>query len=819
MKLIVLLLSLLGVIVVQAQQARIEVHAGRVSHRISRYLTGACIEDVNHGIYGGIYSQMIFGESFQEPAPSPPLEGFTQFLGRWTPRKGELLADGGDGPKLVCNEPAFSEGEASVELMFLEKKPGNAGLIVKVSRPGKGADQFTGYEIALDSDGHLVLGRHRQNWEPIRSVPCDVPVNQWIALSVRMTGNSLEVFVKGKSVTQFEDTEHPLASGSVGLRTWQCDARFRNMSINTGGQRRDIPFELAHSDVWSNGISGMWRALHRGSAEGEFSLEAREAFTGGQSQRVAFLRGEGEVGLANEGLNRWGTSFIEGKTYDGCLWARAEQPAEAWVTLESRDGLKIYAEKRLRIASPAWQRLDFKLVPKGTDKTGRFAVKLKQTGSITLGYAFLQPGTWGRFKGLPDRKDVVEGLINQGVTVLRYGGSMVNDVEYRWKKMIGPRDRRPPYHGTWYSYSSNGWGIPDFLNLCDAAAFLGVPAFNMDETPQDMADFVEYVNGPADSEWGRKRVADGHPMPYRLKYLELGNEERVGESYWRKFKPLAEAIWRKDANLIPVVGDFAYREPIHDPFDFQGSDAGLHSLATHQQILALAKSHNAEVWFDVHLDTSGPGISPSERSLPTYVDAIDAIAGGAKHAVVVFELNAVNHQQRRAMANARAIMLGERLVLPIVTSANCLQPDGQNDNGWDQGLLFLNPSQVWLQPPGYVTQMISLHYEPFLVNCEVESPDNLLFAEATRSQDGHALVLQVLNFNDHIEPVAIHLTGFTSSKRTAMAEELAGPLSAVNDSKTPDRIKVSHKQWRPDFVNGDAAYTLQPYSFTVLGFE
>src|SRR3954452_8239933 len=89
----------------------IEVDAGRVIHRISPLLYGACIEDVNHEIYGGLYSQMIFGESFQEPAPPLPLKGFTAYGGRWEPRDGELSAEAGAGPKLIVDEPAFAVGE------------------------------------------------------------------------------------------------------------------------------------------------------------------------------------------------------------------------------------------------------------------------------------------------------------------------------------------------------------------------------------------------------------------------------------------------------------------------------------------------------------------------------------------------------------------------------------------------------------------------------------------------------------------------------------------------------------------------------------
>ncbi len=123
-------------------------------------------------------------------------------------------------------------------------------------------------------------------------------------------------------------------------------------------------------------------------------------------------------------------------------------------------------KQRLNVAAGTWQRLTFTLTPNATDTAGRFAIALRKPGSVTLGYAFLQAGPWGRFKGLPVRRDVVEALIDQGITVLRYGGSMVNHAEYRWKKMLGPRDRRPPNPGCWYPYSSNGWGILDFLDFC-----------------------------------------------------------------------------------------------------------------------------------------------------------------------------------------------------------------------------------------------------------------------------------------------------------------------------------------------------------------
>jgi hypothetical protein len=623
----------------QAQETVIQIQADQVIHSVSRFLTGACIEDVNHEIYGGLYSQMIFGESFQEPVKSP-------------------------------------------------------------------------------------------------------------------------------------------------------------------------------------GISGMWRGLNRGDAKGRFAILADNPFVAAQSQQVTFESGSGQWGVENQGLNRWGMNFVAGKTYEGSVWVRAEKPRTLFAALESRDGSRVYAEKPLAVTGKDWQRLEFTLTPSAADTSGRFALKLKQAGSVVLGYAFLQPGEWGRFKGLPVRRDVAEGLIAQGITVLRYGGSMVNNAGYRWKKMIGPRDRRPPYAGHWYRYSSNGWGIPDFMNFCEAAGFEYIPAFNRDETPQDMADFIEYARGSADSPWGRRRADDGHPRPYRLRYIELGNEERVDDKYAVKFEALAKAIWAKDEDVVLVVGDFVYGEPIRDPFNFRGAFSGITTLAAQQKILRLAKQQDREVWFDVHVGTDGPRPDATFAGMFSFVDALERIADGARFKVAVFEFNAGNHAQKRALANALAIQAIERDGrIPIAASANCLQPDGQNDNGWDQGLLFLNPSQVWLQPPGYVTQMVSRNYQPKLVKCEVTGANNKLDASATRGEDGKTLVLQVVNPDNSPVTAQIHIAGFSPGRPEAQVTELSGPLDAVNAADKTDAVVPRQSAWKHQIKEGNASRTFPPHSFTVLRIE
>jgi hypothetical protein len=796
----------------------IKVDAGRTLGAAPRHLTGACIEDVNHELYGGLYSQMVFGESFQEPPPPPGVAGFKAHGGRWAVTDGVARVEATDGPKLVSDRAAFKDGAVGVELNFADRKGGNGGLILRVDRPGVGADRWIGYEVALNAGTQkLLLARHRNNFEPIKEVACEVAVGKWIPLEVRLTGSVIEILVDGKSVLKHDDGERALPAGAVGLRAWRREARFRNLWVKAGKDAE--PLALKQADPLPE-VSGMWRPVHTGKAQGRFAVVAERPFVGARSQQVTFSSGEGEWGIENQGLNRWGMNFVKGREYEGYVWARADEPTELVVALESRDGSRRYAESKLEVTDKAWQRLNFTLTPDAADEAGRFALVLKQPGTVVLGHAFLQPGAWGRYKGLPVRRDVAEGLIDQGITVLRYGGSMVNTAEYRWKKMIGPRDRRAPYAGFWYPHSTNGWGIIDFMDFCEAADFEYVPAFDVNESPQDMTDFVEYARGSAESAWGRKRVADGHPKPYRLRYIELGNEERVDDKYAAKFEALARVIWAKDEDVILVVGDFAYDHPIKDAAKFTGAASGVTTLDGHAKVLTLAKKHDREVWFDVHLDTNGPGPSAGLKALPTYIDALGKVADGAKHKVVVFEYNSGNHAMRRALGNALATNWIERDGrVPIVTSANGLQPDKQNDNGWDQGLLFLNPSKVWLQPPGYVTQMLSRNHLPRVVKCEVSDAKDLLDATAKVSEDGTVLQIQVVNLSDRPIAATIRIEGFTAGNPVARVTELSGPLDAANSAEKPDAVAPKRSEWKHESKDGKATRTFAPHSFTIIRWQ
>ena len=196
---------------------------------VSSLLYGACMEDVNHELYGGIWSQMIFGESFEE-SPFPIGEsGFSGAGGVWSVKQdGEgdfLYVDNTpNGPKLLISDSECTTGAIEADVRLDGE---DAGFIVKTSDAAEGADAFNGYEIALISGG-LRLGKHLHNYTHISDTPCVAPQKSWIHLRVEFTENSLSAWVDGTLVASYTDPA-PIRTGSLGFRSWNAAAGWKNV--------------------------------------------------------------------------------------------------------------------------------------------------------------------------------------------------------------------------------------------------------------------------------------------------------------------------------------------------------------------------------------------------------------------------------------------------------------------------------------------------------------------------------------------------------------------------------------------------------------
>jgi len=605
-----------------------------------------------------------------------------------------------------------------------------------------------------------------------------------------------------------EDVNHEIYGGLYSQMIFGESFQEPPMQINMKGLSGQISCKAPRTELKDESSIRSWQPVKTGNATGVFSIDNTHPFVGQQSQRISFISGTGAIGIENRRLNRQGLYLQGQKTYEGVIYAKADQPTPLYITLENADGSIIYAETTPTINSPNWKKYNYQLTPSQTASSARLSITLHRPGTVDLGYVFLQPGSWGRYKNLPLRKDVIDGLLKEKISVLRYGGSMTLSDSYRWKNMIGPREKRPPYKNVWYPYASNGWGIIDFMNMCEAMHITAIPDFDSNETPADMADFVEYENGGINTKWGKKRIADGHPATYHLKYLELGNEQYNNAKLTAQFKLLSDAIWAKDPSIqiIYCLSD--------DTREDVGGD-----ISYLKQTIAHCRQNGHQAWFDVHV-WNAEADQPDLKDFVFAEEKLKTIASPNDFKLCIFEENADNARMKRALGHANAINRLQRLNydVPIVCAANCLQVDQQNDNGWDQGLLFFNQSFVWAQPSYYVTQMMADNYLPSTIRSEFQTKNDSLDITARKSADGKIITLQVVNHKDKAINTQVILDDYNRSTGKVSITELKGnSLGDENTANDPNKIMPVKRSL--SIKNNSCNYTFAPYSFTILKFE
>lgn len=784
----------------QESCAVVKVDAARVEQKVTPYLYGACIEDVNHEIYGGLYDQKIFGESFEEPVPAPRFDHFDVYDGKWSFSNGELLSLAHNGAKIVSKE-SITNGTVAVDIKFDKVSNGNAiknaGLLLCVSKPRVGADSFYGYEVSLSNNGKiLTVGKHKNNWEHIVDVAVSCTPTEWNNLKARIQGGKIEVLLNDKSVCTFTQSDSELLSGSVALRVWNADTRFANMQID------GKPLSLSAENPEE--VSMQWKATKKDEAVGNYMLDVADAYNGHNSQVIEFVSGRGAVGIANASLNSWGIAVRKGQKFEGRLYLKnISYTGKVVVTLESADGSKEYARCRIGGLTKEWKRHTFTLTSNANDPKARMAVYIDAPGAVKIDQVTLMTTGKDRFKGLPYRADISQMMVEQGLTFLRYGGTMVNASEYRFKKMIGDVDKRPPYRGHWYKYSTNGFGIEEFLKFCEAAGFEPSFAVNIYESPEDVADMIEYLNGSTKTKWGKIRAENGHPKPYGVKYIEIGNEELIYsvhnnekyyDNYIERFNLLYEAIKSKDPEVSLIIA--AWWRP----------DSPL------SERLFKALDGKADYW-DYHplADdlTAGQNV---EKQLRRMQELFLKWNPNTTMKCAIFEENGWTHNMQRALGHVTLQNAVRRMGDFVLTScaANALQPYKHNDNGWDQGQIFFTPSQVWGMPPYYAQQMASENHLPLLVGSSVEGAE--LDVTATRSEDGNKLVLHIANIGDKSISAKFDIAEF-GTIASAHTITLAAPLTDANTPENP--TKISPKKRNIEEVN-NLTCDIPEYSYTIL---
>ena len=297
--------------------------------------------------------------------------------------------------------------------------------------------------------------------------------------------------------------------------------------------------------------------------------------------------GHKHTGLENEGF--FGIGVKKGAEYRFSVWARGQKQRirVELIKNSTMEENQVFAARDLEIDSKEWKKYEITLRSNLTEPKAHLRIFLTSGGTLDLEHISLFPvDTWmGRENGL--RKDLVQALYDIKPGVFRFPGGCIvegTDLEtrYNWKNTVGPIENRPLNENRWHYtfthrffpdyFQSYGLGFYEFFLLSEDIGAEPLPILNcglacqfqngnpeahvavcdLEPYIQDAIDLIEFANGDTTTTWGKLRADMGHPEPFNLKFLGIGNEQ-WGPEYPERLKPFVEAL-RKAHPEIKIVG-------------------------------------------------------------------------------------------------------------------------------------------------------------------------------------------------------------------------------------------------------------------------
>ncbi|KAL5546895.1 hypothetical protein UlMin_006582 [Ulmus minor] len=276
------------------------------------------------------------------------------------------------------------------------------------------------------------------------------------------------------------------------------------------------------------------------------------------------------VGVYNPGF--WGMNIEEGKSYKVVFYVRSSGSINLSVALTSSNGSQSLAAADV-IASASkvsdWQKVELQLDANGTNSNSRLQLTTTETGVIWFDQVSVMP--LDTYKGRGFRADLVKMVEDLKPRFIRFPGGCFVEGEwlrnaFRWKETIGPWEERPGHFGdVWMYWTDDGLGYFEFLQLAEDLNSLPVWVINNGISHQDQVDTssvlpfvqealdsIEFARGDANSTWGSVRAAMGHPEPFDLQYIAIGNEDCGKKNYKGNYRKFYYAIksYYPDIKLI-----------------------------------------------------------------------------------------------------------------------------------------------------------------------------------------------------------------------------------------------------------------------------
>jgi alpha-L-arabinofuranosidase len=556
-------------------------------------------------------------------------------------------------------------------------------------------------------------------------------------------------------------------------------------------QNRSFEYSTADRREW-NALT-TWTLVQRDGGQGSVAVGTAGPLHGNNPHYAVLTvaNAGGSVGLQNEGYD--GIALKAGEKYDASLFSRQlDGPGGPLIVrLEDKAGA-VLAEAKLPAPGATWTKSTATLQPKGDEAAARLVVLATGTGALALDVVSLFPQK--TFHNRPNglRADLAQVIADIQPKFMRFpGGCLVHGDGlgniYHWKDTIGPVEQRKGQRNIWSYHQSVGLGYFEYFQFCEdigakplpvvAAGVccqnsnrkagkgqLGLPLADMPAYIQDVLDLIEWANGPATSTWGAKRAAAGHPAPFGLKYLGVGNEDHITPVFKERFHMIYEAVKAKHPE-ITVIGTVG---PSPDGEDY---DKGWKVADELRVPMVDEHYYKPPQWFWDNLQR---------------YDSYDR----AKSRVYVGEYAAHDDKRRTtlrsAIAEAAYLTSLERNadVVPFASYAPLLARRGHTQ--WNPNLIYFTGTEVFPTINYHVQRLFGVNSGDTWLTTAVNpaaTPADFAASSVRDSRSGD-IILKLVNGANAAKPLRVELTGATNLPATAEKTVLA----CNNAMETNERV-------------------------------
>jgi alpha-N-arabinofuranosidase len=503
-------------------------------------------------------------------------------------------------------------------------------------------------------------------------------------------------------------------------------------------------------------------------ANATWSYDTEKMFHGCRSAKLV-ARDEKPASLSQGGLG-----IRRGMTYKCSGWFRSEQRnLKASIILKAPtpggDWL-ILGRKELAGFAPEWQKQSVELAAVGDSERALFELRLEGAGTAWA----TKLSCMAADNLLGWRRDVVEAIKELRPSVLRWGGSVCDPGEYRWKNGIGgERDLRTPFpNKVWGRIDSNDVGIDEFCQLCELTGVEPMICLSFSDGPESAADLVEYCNGGVETVWGARRAANGHPAPYRVKYWQIGNEiSGDNPKYLAQFGRFVELMKKADSKVL-LMSSYP-------------SEKLLTSFG--REISYVCPHHYTR------------NFAECDEEFKRIGEMLGRIPGCERIKIAVTEWNESGGDwglQRGRQMTLQNALLNARYLNLLLRHSDRVEIACRSSiaNSFCGGVLQTAASGLLKRPGYYALQLYARNAQPVPLRIEQYASGLDVVACSSEEKDAGA----IFAVNAKAEPVAfsVEFAGFSGNVRLTKAEILGDTRDArqpdiMNHWTNPERIKIS----------------------------